>query len=85
MAVVKVSQLQSRGRNRNYLNVNEDDGRITIYAHLYQCPVYVCWEGSHFYLHSFDSQEYADEFFDLHPDIYDKIERIEPYEEEDPA
>jgi len=83
MANVTIHQLNSRGSGKAYLNVNECDGFISVLAHVYTCPIYIAWYGNMFYLYIFDSQEWADEFFEENGSNFTKITKIEPCNKDD--
>lgn len=77
MANVTVHQLNSNSNGNAYLNPTEMVGGIAVYAHLYECPVFLAQEGHHVWLYVFDGQEWADEFFEMN-DHFDKVTKIEP-------
>ena len=76
MADVTVHQLRSRNDGEAYLNVNERQGQISVYAHLHECPTYLAQTGRHVWLLVFDSLEWADEHFANNEGKYDTVTRL---------
>jgi hypothetical protein len=84
MPSVTVHQLKSENGNA-YLNTEELPGRVTVNTYMGGDDkiVFACWQGNNFWLHVFDNYDWAIEFFTYDETDYDRIERIEPREDQD--
>jgi hypothetical protein len=82
MATVTVHQLQCKDKGLAFLNVQEEYGRIDVWGSIYTCPTYLLQWGVEFHIVQFDSQEYADEFFENIQDSYWKRYKVTKIEEQ---
>jgi hypothetical protein len=82
MATVTVHQLQCKDKGLAFLNVQEEYGRIDVWGSVYNCPTYLLQWKLEFHIIQFDSQEYADEFFNDIQDSYWKKYKVTKIEEQ---
>lgn len=72
---VSVRQLKSVSEQA-FLNVDEKEGHIGVWASCYHLPVYLLQNGIHVYLMVFDNEDWAREWLDEHQYRFSHITRL---------